>query len=178
MSRRRFPPGLLSSRTFVSARADLVRGSGRTVDPERRGRLTSSRRARTRAGPRNAGKSRSAIVRLEADVTDSSARHIAGRGAVVKQTASRYAGLNMAKGWVAVGERVPVELGLMDRFRGVGRRVSRLPRASNGSIGITGCSAGPAARAARNGRLDGTEVDRCAVTEHARAVHELRHEAR
>jgi len=51
---------------------------------------------------------------LEADVTDSSHRHIAGRGRMVKHPAPRYAGLRVAASWVGVGEAIPVELGAID----------------------------------------------------------------
>lgn len=50
---------------------------------------------------------------LEADVSDTSFRHIAGRAAVVKHPAKRYAGLKLAKGWVGVGETFPVDLGVI-----------------------------------------------------------------
>jgi hypothetical protein len=42
-------------------------------------------------------------IDLEADVTDGSYRHIAGRGSVVKHTARRYAGVKVSGSWVAVG---------------------------------------------------------------------------
>ncbi|EYF06966.1 Hypothetical protein CAP_1225 [Chondromyces apiculatus DSM 436] len=51
---------------------------------------------------------------LEADVTDSSNRHIAGRARMVKHPVSRYAGLRVPTSWVGVGASVPVELGAID----------------------------------------------------------------
>lgn len=51
---------------------------------------------------------------LEADVTDSSHRHIANRSRVVKHPAPRYAGLRVASSWVSVGDPIPVELGVID----------------------------------------------------------------
>jgi uncharacterized protein YfaS (alpha-2-macroglobulin family) len=51
---------------------------------------------------------------IEADVTDSSYRHIAGRAAVVEHPQKRYAGLKLGKGWVDVGESFPVSLGVID----------------------------------------------------------------
>ena len=51
---------------------------------------------------------------LEADVADSSYRHIAGRAAVTLHPAKRYAGLKLARGWMGIGEAFPVELGVMD----------------------------------------------------------------
>jgi uncharacterized protein YfaS (alpha-2-macroglobulin family) len=50
---------------------------------------------------------------LEADVTDSSHRHIAARGRVIKHPARRYAGVRVGESWVAVGKPVAVELGAM-----------------------------------------------------------------
>jgi alpha-2-macroglobulin len=51
---------------------------------------------------------------LEADVADTSFRHIAGRAAVTMHPAQRYAGLKLARGWLGVGEAFPVELGVID----------------------------------------------------------------
>jgi hypothetical protein len=51
---------------------------------------------------------------LEADVADSSFRHIAGRAAVTMNPAKRYAGLRIAKGWIGLGDAFPVELGVID----------------------------------------------------------------
>ncbi|MEO7330151.1 MAG: MG2 domain-containing protein, partial [Minicystis sp.] len=51
---------------------------------------------------------------LEADVSDTSYRHIAGRAVVVEHPAPRYAGLKLAKGWVDVGETFAVSLGVID----------------------------------------------------------------
>ena len=51
---------------------------------------------------------------LEADVSDSSARHIAGRASIVRHPAKSYAGLKVGKGWVAIGERLPIDLGVID----------------------------------------------------------------
>ncbi|MDC0671410.1 alpha-2-macroglobulin family protein [Nannocystis radixulma] len=52
---------------------------------------------------------------LEADVADTSYRHIAGRGSVVVHPASRYAGLKIARPWSDVGAPVSVQLGVVDR---------------------------------------------------------------
>lgn len=51
---------------------------------------------------------------VEADVTDASHRHIAGKSHVVVHSAKRYAGLKVAKSWFGVGDQVPVELGVID----------------------------------------------------------------
>ena len=51
---------------------------------------------------------------LEADVSDTSFRHIAGRASVTMHPAKRYAGLKLARGWMGVGEAFPVELGVID----------------------------------------------------------------
>jgi alpha-2-macroglobulin len=52
---------------------------------------------------------------IEADVTDASYRHVAGRQAIVVHPAERYAGVKGPQGWVNVGAEVPVELGVADR---------------------------------------------------------------
>jgi len=52
---------------------------------------------------------------FEADVADSSYRHIAGRGSVVVHPAQRYAGLKIDRPWGDVGVAVPVKLGVIDR---------------------------------------------------------------
>lgn len=52
---------------------------------------------------------------LEADVADTSYRHIAGRASVVVHPASRYAGVRIEKPWSDVGATVPVQLGVADR---------------------------------------------------------------
>ncbi|HEY8379888.1 MAG TPA: MG2 domain-containing protein, partial [Nannocystis sp.] len=52
---------------------------------------------------------------LEADVADSSYRHIAGRSSVVVHPASRYAGVKLARPWSDVDAPVPVQLGVVDR---------------------------------------------------------------
>lgn len=52
---------------------------------------------------------------LEADVADTSYRHIAGRGTVVVHPADRYAGLKISRPWSDVGAPVPVQLGVADR---------------------------------------------------------------
>ena len=51
---------------------------------------------------------------IEADVADTSYRHIASRGTVVVHPAPRYAGLKIARPWSDVGAAVPVELGVID----------------------------------------------------------------
>ncbi|HZF53524.1 MAG TPA: alpha-2-macroglobulin family protein [Polyangiaceae bacterium] len=51
---------------------------------------------------------------VEADVTDSSNRHIAGRGSVTAHPASRYAGLRVKSRWVDTGTHVNVDLGVID----------------------------------------------------------------
>ena len=51
---------------------------------------------------------------IEADVTDSSHRHIAGRGEVTANPHPRYAGVRAVKRWAEPGEDVPVELAVMD----------------------------------------------------------------
>lgn len=51
---------------------------------------------------------------LEADVTDASFRHVAGRASVVRHPAARYAGLKGPRGWLDVGQDVAVELGVAD----------------------------------------------------------------
>ncbi|MCY0988227.1 MG2 domain-containing protein [Nannocystis sp. ILAH1] len=61
---------------------------------------------------------------LEADVADTSYRHIAGRGTVVVHPAERYAGLKIERPWSDVGAPVKVQLGVVDRE---GKSVSGLP---------------------------------------------------
>src|SRR5690606_5613673 len=51
---------------------------------------------------------------LEADVSDSSARHVAGRGSVVLHPSRRYAGVRGPSGWVPAGRPMQVELGVID----------------------------------------------------------------
>lgn len=58
---------------------------------------------------------------FEADVADTSYRHIAGRNSVVVHPADRYVGLKIAKPWGDVGAAIPVQLGVIDRE---GRAVS------------------------------------------------------
>ncbi|HLM73563.1 MAG TPA: alpha-2-macroglobulin family protein, partial [Polyangiaceae bacterium] len=51
---------------------------------------------------------------VEADVTDSSNRHVAGRGSVTAHPASRYAGLRVKTRWADAGSSVNVDLGVID----------------------------------------------------------------
>ncbi len=51
---------------------------------------------------------------FEADVADSSYRHIAGRGSVVVHPSERYVGLKITRPWGDVGVGVPVQLGVID----------------------------------------------------------------
>jgi len=51
---------------------------------------------------------------IEADVTDSSYRHVAGRTTVVKHPVARYAGLRAPRGWVDVGQDISAELGVIN----------------------------------------------------------------
>ncbi|MEJ7730587.1 MAG: MG2 domain-containing protein [Polyangiaceae bacterium] len=51
---------------------------------------------------------------LEADVSDSSNRHVAGRNAVIVHPVPRYAGLKVGQRWAKTGESIPVELGVVD----------------------------------------------------------------
>jgi hypothetical protein len=53
-------------------------------------------------------------VTFEADVTDASFRHVAGRASVRMQPAKRYAGVRVASPWAAVGAPLPIELGVVD----------------------------------------------------------------
>lgn len=52
---------------------------------------------------------------FEADVADSSYRHIAGRGSVIVHPAPRYAGLKIDRPWGDVGVAIPVKLGVIDQ---------------------------------------------------------------
>lgn len=52
---------------------------------------------------------------LEAEVSDTSHRAIAGRDTVVMHPAGHYAGLRIADSWIDVGKPLPVELGVVDR---------------------------------------------------------------
>lgn len=52
---------------------------------------------------------------LEADVADTSYRHIAGRATVVVHPADRYAGLKISRPWGDVGAAMPVQLGVADK---------------------------------------------------------------
>jgi uncharacterized protein YfaS (alpha-2-macroglobulin family) len=51
---------------------------------------------------------------LEADVSDSSYRHVANRTSVVVHTAKRYAGLRLPSSWVPLDQPIKVELGVVD----------------------------------------------------------------
>ncbi len=61
---------------------------------------------------------------FEADVADSSYRHIAGRGSVVVHPTEHYVGLKIDKPWGDVGVAVPVQLGVIDHE---GRPVADIP---------------------------------------------------
>ena len=61
---------------------------------------------------------------FEADVADTSYRHIAGRNSVVVHPSERYVGVKIAKPWGDVGVAVPVQLGVMNRE---GRPVAGVP---------------------------------------------------
>lgn len=61
---------------------------------------------------------------VEADVTDASHRHIANRAHVVLHPAKRYAGVKVSGSWFGVGDRIPVELGVIDTE---GRTIDGLP---------------------------------------------------
>jgi hypothetical protein len=61
---------------------------------------------------------------FEADVADSSYRHIAGRGSVVVHPTDHYVGLKIDKPWGDVGVSVPVQLGVIDHE---GRPVADIP---------------------------------------------------
>jgi uncharacterized protein YfaS (alpha-2-macroglobulin family) len=61
---------------------------------------------------------------VEADVTDSSYRHVAGRLTTTKNPSDRYAGLLVDQSWVNVGATVPVQLGVIDTE---GRSVTGVP---------------------------------------------------
>ncbi len=52
---------------------------------------------------------------FEADVADSSFRHIAGRGSVVVHPTPRYVGVKIDRPWGDVGAAVPVQLGVIDK---------------------------------------------------------------
>ncbi len=53
-------------------------------------------------------------ISVEADVTDASYRHIAGRTLITRHTVSRYAGLATKSQWLDVGEDLAVSLGVVD----------------------------------------------------------------
>jgi uncharacterized protein YfaS (alpha-2-macroglobulin family) len=61
---------------------------------------------------------------VEADVTDSSYRHVAGRLSVTKNPSDVYAGLMVNESWVKVGATVPVQLGVIDKD---GKSVTGVP---------------------------------------------------
>lgn len=52
---------------------------------------------------------------FEADVADTSYRHIAGRSTVVVHPAPRYAGVKIERPWSDIGVAVPVQLGVIDQ---------------------------------------------------------------
>jgi uncharacterized protein YfaS (alpha-2-macroglobulin family) len=52
---------------------------------------------------------------LEADVADTSYRHIAGRATVVVHPSNRYAGLKISRPWSDIDTPVPVQLGVCDK---------------------------------------------------------------
>ncbi len=61
---------------------------------------------------------------LEADVSDASYRHVAGRATVTKNPSERYAGLRIGESWVKAGEAVSVQLGVIDT---AGKPVAGVP---------------------------------------------------
>ncbi len=52
---------------------------------------------------------------VEAEVTDASHRAIAGRGSAVVHSAERYGGVRVARRWVTPGEKLAVQLAVVDR---------------------------------------------------------------
>ncbi|HZO16186.1 MAG TPA: alpha-2-macroglobulin family protein, partial [Polyangiaceae bacterium] len=106
---------------------------------------------------------------IEADVTDSSHRHVASRASAVAHPRTRYAGLRMSGGWVAVGKPTRVELGVIDRE---GKSVSgatataRLTRVDWRHQRVR--VAGGAVRS--EWRKTETEVARCSVKSETRPV--------
>lgn len=54
------------------------------------------------------------MFQVEADVSDSSYRHVAGKASVVLHPASRYAALRLKSRWIDTGGSVPIELGVVD----------------------------------------------------------------
>ncbi len=99
---------------------------------------------------------------LEADVTDSSYRHVASRAQVTGHPASRYAGVKLSGGWVDVGAAVPVELGVIDRAGKpvVGTTVvAKLERVS----WRYARQRGPGGAVSSEWRRSETEVARCAA---------------
>jgi uncharacterized protein YfaS (alpha-2-macroglobulin family) len=54
------------------------------------------------------------LFEIEADVSDSSFRHVVGKARWVKHPADRYAGIKGPRGWVGVGKPIEVELGAVD----------------------------------------------------------------
>jgi hypothetical protein len=64
---------------------------------------------------------------FEADVADTSYRHIAGRGSVVVHPAAHYVGVKIDRPWGDVGAAVPVQLGVIDHD---GKPVEGLPVAA------------------------------------------------
>jgi len=51
---------------------------------------------------------------VEADVSDASHRHIAGKSNVVVHPAKRYAGVKVSGHWFGVGDKIPAEVGVID----------------------------------------------------------------
>jgi len=51
---------------------------------------------------------------IEADVTDASHRHVAGKGSTVVHPAKRYAGLKLPSTWYGVNDDVTVDVGVID----------------------------------------------------------------
>ena len=124
-SEARFPAGPLTDE-LTFRRRDAWYDSDDDVDD---GDDTSSRRGWSRAGSGQLAPDGTLVVKqaldldpalgpqefsLEADVADSSYRHIAGHAAVTMHPAKRYAGLKLARGWLGIGEAFPVELGVID----------------------------------------------------------------
>ena len=60
---------------------------------------------------------------LEAEVSDSSYRHLAGRSSIVAHPAKHYVGLRAPRGWVETGSNIDVRLGVIDHE---GRAVAAL----------------------------------------------------
>ncbi len=106
------PSGALAARGLVFRSPDLedpewTRTGTGTLDPHGKLSVDPALEVAADLGPQR--------FTLEAEVTDSSHRAIAGRDSVVLHTAPHYAGVRLVDRWPDPGVELPVELGVVDQ---------------------------------------------------------------